>query len=164
MQTKPFPKELESQVKVRFPDCDPFNHLNNSKYIDYIINAREDQLLHHYDFDVYKMALETGNTWVVGQTQIAYLASAELMETVTIQSSLISFNERSLLFEAKMFNENKTQLKALLWSKLAHYSLSSRKSQEHSAELMQLFAKVQLPLENTASFEERVKFLKQLNP
>ena len=24
----------ESTAIVRFPDCDPFNHLNNSKYID----------------------------------------------------------------------------------------------------------------------------------
>ena len=42
---KQLEKTIESKVKIRFPDCDPFNHLNNSKYIDYIINAREDHLL-----------------------------------------------------------------------------------------------------------------------
>jgi acyl-CoA thioester hydrolase len=33
-------KVPESEALIRFPDCDPFNHLNNSRYIDYFINAR----------------------------------------------------------------------------------------------------------------------------
>lgn len=36
-------KLLESKAKVRFHDCDPFNHLNNSRYIDYMVTARGDQ-------------------------------------------------------------------------------------------------------------------------
>lgn len=164
MNTATFPKEVESPVKVRFPDCDPFNHLNNSKYIDYIINAREDQLLKYYDFDVYKIARETGNTWVVSLTQIAYLSSAELMETLIIQTSLISFNEKCLFVEAKMFNENKTTLKAVMWTKLTHYYLRTRKSHAHSVELMQLFSGIHNPIEGNPSFEERVKSLKQSIP
>lgn len=163
MNTTTFLREVESQVKVRFPDCDPFNHLNNSKYIDYIINAREDQLLKNYDFDVYKIARETFNTWVVAQTQIAYLSSAELMELLTIQTSLISFNEKHLLVEAKMFNENKTQLKAVMWAKLTHYNLRNKKSHEHSKELMVFFNEVHHPIENNTTFEERVKSLKQIS-
>lgn len=161
MNTTTLPRQIESQMKVRFPDCDPFNHLNNSKYIDYIINAREDQLLKYYDFDVYELAKKTGNTWVVAQSQIAYLASAELMEVVTIQSSLISYQARSLNFEAIMYNHDKTQIKAVMWSKLAHYNLISRKSQEHSTELMELFTSIHLPIENNPTFEERIKSLKQ---
>ncbi len=33
---------LGSKTKIRFQDCDPFNHLNNAAYINYLINARED--------------------------------------------------------------------------------------------------------------------------
>jgi acyl-CoA thioester hydrolase len=33
---------------VRFNDCDPLGHLNNSKYIDYFLNAREDHLKEHF--------------------------------------------------------------------------------------------------------------------
>ena len=29
------PLERESEVVIRFPDCDPFRHLNNSRYVDY---------------------------------------------------------------------------------------------------------------------------------
>jgi acyl-CoA thioester hydrolase len=29
---------LESKAIIRFSDCDPFNHLNNSSYINYFFN------------------------------------------------------------------------------------------------------------------------------
>ena len=47
-----YKKVLESKMKVRFHDCDPFNHLNNSRYIDYIVTARGDQLLENYNLDI----------------------------------------------------------------------------------------------------------------
>ena len=51
------PKIVSSQTKIRFQHCDPFNHLNNGSYIDYFMNHREDQLIMHYDIDIYKMVL-----------------------------------------------------------------------------------------------------------
>ena len=50
------PKVVTSTTKIRFQDCDPFNHLNNGSYINYFINHREDQLIIHYDIDIYDMA------------------------------------------------------------------------------------------------------------
>lgn len=150
----------ESTLKIRFPDCDPFNHLNNSKYIDYMINAREDQLLAHYNFDIYKLAQEKGLSWVVAQNQIAYLAPAVLMETVTIQTRLLSYEDKSLLFEALMWNETKTSVKAILWSKLVHFNFSTKRSEVHAADLMELFKQIVNPVEGVSSFEERLKELK----
>ena len=163
MSARNLSKEVESQVLVRFPDCDSFGHLNNSKYIDYIINAREDQLVKYYDFNAYKIAAETGNAWVVAQTQIAYVIAAELMETLTIRTRLLFYSEKYLIVEAIMYNESKTQLKAVMWTKLAHYNLKERKSCEHSLELMEFFKEVYYPIHNNLTYEERVKSLKQIN-
>ena len=157
---KTLEKIIESKVKIRFPDCDPFNHLNNSKYIDYIINAREDQLLSFYDFDIHQMAREKGISWVVAQNQIAYLMPAMLMETVTIQTQLIYSDEKSLVLEAFMWNENKTILKALLWSRFVHFDLKTKKSHLHSDQLMTFFKQIETPLTEPVSFENRVKNLK----
>jgi YbgC/YbaW family acyl-CoA thioester hydrolase len=156
----PLEKSPESTLKIRFPDCDPFNHLNNSKYIDYMINAREDQLLSYYDFDLYKLATEKGLGWVVVQNQIAYATPAILMETVSIQTRLMMHEEKSLLFEAAMWNEDKTILKAILWSKLVHFNLKTKKSEVHSPDLMALFQQVEHPLPEAMSFEERVKSMR----
>ena len=83
---------LESKIRVRFQDCDPFNHLNNSSYLDYFFNAREDQLLKFYDIDIYKHVQKQGKGWVVVTNQISYLKPALVTETVTIQSQIINFS------------------------------------------------------------------------
>ena len=57
-------KIFESECLIRFSDCDPFNHLNNSRYIDYFINAREDHLLAYHDFNLYDLAKEKKLGWV----------------------------------------------------------------------------------------------------
>lgn len=158
---KQLEKLPESEVKIRFPDCDPFNHLNNSKYIDYIINAREDHLLNYYDFDLHKIAKEKGISWVVAQNQIAYLAPAVLMETVTIQTRLISFDDKTLLMEASMWDKSKTRLKAVLWSKFTHFNLRTMRSEIHSSDFMDLFNQLHNPLQEVVSFEERVRLLRQ---
>ncbi|MFC4817242.1 MULTISPECIES: acyl-CoA thioesterase [unclassified Flavobacterium] len=157
---KNFNKIIESKVRVRFPDCDPFNHLNNSRYIDYIINAREDQLLEAYDFDLYQLAKEKGISWVVAQNQIAYLLPAMLMETVTIESKLLSFDDKSLVVEALMWDEQKTSLKAILWTKLVHYDLKINRSTIHSDELKSFFNEIVNPLTEMVPFEKRVEDLK----
>lgn len=157
---KKLAKVIESKVRVRFPDCDPFNHLNNSRYIDYIINAREDQLLEAYEFDLYRLAKEQGISWVVAQNQIAYLLPAMLMETVTIESKLLSFDDKSLVVEALMWDEHKTALKAILWTKLVHYDLKINRSTIHSDDLKSFFSEIVNPLSEAVSFDERVEQLK----
>ncbi len=114
-----YKKVLESKMKIRFHDCDPFNHLNNSRYIDYIVTARGDQLLDNYNLDIYKLAQEKSIGWVSAQTQISYLTPAYLMEEVTIQTQLIAFSEKSLLFEGLIWNNDKMILKAVMWTKLS---------------------------------------------
>lgn len=156
---KQLEKEVESKVQVRFPDCDPFNHLNNSKYIDYIINAREDHLMQFYNLDIHKMIKESGLAWVVAQNQISYLFPAEVMETIVIQTRLINFTEKSLLVEAIVWNYDKTQIKAVMWSKLIHYQLQTKKSHLHSEAFIQFFNEICYPLPNEENFEERVKQL-----
>lgn len=152
-------KILESKTKIRFQDCDPFNHLNNASYFNYLINAREDQLITNYDLDIYQHGRKTGKSWVVGTHQIAYLKPANLMETVTIDSQLIKYNEKALWVEIRMWNEDKTELKAVLWSSFIHFNILKQRSELHSEDLMLLFENVVLPLEEF-SFEERMKSLR----
>ena len=153
-------KEPESKVKIRFSDCDPFNHLNNSRYIDYMINAREDQLIEYYGFDAHQVARSQGIGWVSAQTQIAYLHPAYPNEVVTVQTRLLLASDRSLLLEALMWDGGKTVLKSVMWARLVHYNISERRSQPHSADLMDFFNQIVFPLSADASFEERVAQLK----
>lgn len=150
---------LQSKTKIRFQDCDPFNHLNNGSYINYFMNHREDALIEHYDIDIYKMAKLTGKSWVSSSNQIAYLKPAFLMEIVVLESQLIRFTNSELHVEMRMYNEDKSHLKAIIWCGFVHFNLLKQKRDIHAENLMQLFENVNNPV-NAITFEERLTQLK----
>ncbi|RZJ53969.1 MAG: acyl-CoA thioesterase [Flavobacterium sp.] len=147
-------KVLKTKRKIRFQDCDPFNHLNNSKYLEYFLNAREDQIAENYDLDIFEYMKKTGLSWVVASNQISYIKPAFTMETVIMESQLIQYTDNLLLVEMKMWNENETELKAILWIKFIHYNIQAKKTASHSEDLMSLFQSVVLPVEQPV-FEKR---------
>ncbi|WP_452596826.1 acyl-CoA thioesterase [Pontimicrobium sp. MEBiC01747] len=152
---KTLPKVVESKTKIRFQDCDPFNHLNNGSYINYFINHREDAILEHYNLDMFDMAKRTGKSWVSSSNQIAYLKPAFLMETVTISSQLFRKTESELYVEMRMYNENKTQLKAVIWCGFTHFNLLEQKRAIHAEDMNTLFESILQPI-NAITFEERL--------
>ena len=153
------PKTVTSKTKIRFQDCDPFNHLNNGKYIDYFMNHREDELIKNYEIDIYKMAKLIGKSWVSSSNQIAYLKPALLMETVTIESQLIHYDNSNLRAEMRMYNEDKSHLKAVIWCGFAHFNLITQKRDEHSKDMMILFNEILNPVK-ASIFEERLIHIK----
>ena len=153
-------KVLETKTKIRFQDCDPFNHLNNAAYINYFNNAREDQLIENYGIDIYSMARKEGKSWVTGSNQIAYLRPAFLMEEVIIESQLVQYTTTQILVELRMYNSSKEELKAIMWSNFVHFNLLQQKREEHSEELMALFKKVENPI-TEKQFEARVASFKR---
>ncbi|MES2779392.1 MAG: acyl-CoA thioesterase [Bacteroidota bacterium] len=149
-------KTPESTHLIRFPDCDPFNHLNNSKYIDYFINAREDHLANNHEFVIHTYATETGKSWVVGLNQIAYFVPAVLMEKVIIQSTVLEFNTSDILVEMRMWDEHKRRLKSILWTRFVHVDIKESKRINHDQTLMDQFTPIINALEQQVSFEQRV--------
>lgn len=137
-------KNPDSTYKIRFNDCDMFGHLNNSRYLDYLINAREDHLKDYYSFDFteyYKNDL----AWVIGSHEIVYLRPALYNEIVTIQSTLLSVDNELLHIETIMMNEKKNHLKAIMRSKLIPINIKTGRKVQHNPEFMS-WAKT---LENT---------------
>jgi acyl-CoA thioester hydrolase len=154
-------KQPESKMRIQYQDCDPFNHLNNSKYIDYMMSARSEQILEHYGFNTSDLAYKERIGWVAVQNQITYFQPALWMEMVIIDTKIIHYSRSTLVVEAMMWNEDKTVLKAVLWTTLVHYDLKEQKSREHSAEHLQLFEQVLVPIsEGGLSFDVRIKQLR----
>ncbi len=144
-----------SRSKIRFQDCDPFNHLNNARYIDYFLNARADQVLEHFDIDIFG---GSGFTWLVGSNQIAYFKPAFLNEAVTIETQIIDYSENSLVVEMRMYDEPKTHLKSVLWVTSIPISLKTQRVSPHDERLMKLFEENVIVL-NEKTFEDRRKQL-----
>ena len=155
------PGPLTSSAIIRFQDCDPYSHLNNGRYIDYFMNAREDQVWKEYDFNIYEYSHTTGLGWVVTQNQIAYVRPALLMEEVTIESQLIDSKPKFIQIEMRMYDSER-MLKSLLWAQFIHIDIRKARSVEHSAELQAIFDKVCKPLEEK-DFNMRLRGLNMNN-
>ncbi len=154
------PRILRSKAIIRFQDCDPYSHLNNGRYLDYFMNAREDQLWKNYDFNIYAYSRDTGLGWVVTQNQIAYLRPALLMEEVTIESQLTDSKAKFAQVEMRMLDAQQ-KLKSLLWVQFVHIDIRQGKSVAHAEEMQKLFDQVCLPVEEK-DFNERLRKLNQL--
>ena len=147
-----------SKATIRFQDCDPLGHLNNSKYIDYLINAREDHLKTCYDLDIYEIMHKEGTAWVVGKNEILYKAPASLMEDVKIYSQVNAYGPRFIHVEMSMFDKNLMQLKAILWSTFIPFDIKTQTASRHSGKIMELLSQVRMDI-GTKSIEERVEKL-----
>ena len=151
------PRILSSSAIIRFQDCDPYSHLNNGRYLDYFMNAREDQVWKEYDFNIYEYSHNTGFGWVVTQNQIAYIRPATLMEEVTIESQLTEARSKFMQIEMRMYDAHRT-LKSLLWVQLVHVNIKKAKSEAHPPELQEMFDKLCMPIAEK-DFNERLKNL-----
>ena len=154
-------KELESTAFIAFTDCDPFRHLNNARYIDYFLTAREQQLLEAYHFSLADWGAK-GRGWFIKQNLVAYLKPANYAETVLMVSRIIAFNDFDLHLEMVMWDKMKKGLKSVLWSRFSHIDLKEGRRLEHSKELKELFSSVcynekDIELQN---FDRRVEQIK----
>src|SRR6185312_15641179 len=122
-------KNPASSYTVRFNDCDPMGHLNNGRYIDYFLNAREDHLRDHYGIDLREWARQ-GIGFVVTRHEIRYLRPVEYNDRVSIRSALIGWSDTSLLVEMVMM-DGAGQLKAILWTEFTRIDPRTGKRLAH---------------------------------
>ena len=149
-------KQPTSKTTVRFQDCDPLGHLNNSKYIDYMINAREDHLKTHYGLDIYGKMQKDGTAWVVGKNEILYKAPANLMEEVCIMSQVVGFGPRFITVEIAMFDRNMMQLKAIMRSTFIPFDIKTQTASKHTSDIMELLEQVRVDA-GSSDLEQRVE-------
>ncbi len=137
---------LESIATIRFQDCDPMGHLNNGKYINLMLNAREDQVKLAYDLDVYDIMKSEGKAWVVAKSEILFKRPANLMEEVRIRTQMIDSSSKHIKIELVMTDINNTHIKALSCVTFVHIDLQTKRSTIHSDWLQDLIDEVTAPI------------------
>ncbi len=152
-------KHPSSLVRIRFQDCDPFGHLNNGRYLDYVINAREQQLLDYYNLDVYAERFRDLN-WVVRTSRVAYQVPLLPNQQVRIQTALLNYSRSALNVEAVLSDPETNVIHAAAWVNLVHVNLKTGRPAKHAEDLLELFEAVQLGIE-PASDAERFKTIKK---
>ena len=89
-----------TELRVRPDDIDMFNHVHNSKYFDYVLAARYEQMETAYGMSMEKF-MEMGYGWVVKTAHVEFKRPLTLGETFKVTTGIISMNEKSskVMFE-----------------------------------------------------------------
>jgi len=81
---------FETEIVIRPDDIDMNNHVHNSKYLDYILAARYDQMIKDYKFsmeDFHKF----GYNWVVSISHIEYKRALKLSDKIIVKTRFDSY-------------------------------------------------------------------------
>lgn len=105
--TKQF-KKFSTILKVRPDDIDMFNHVHNSRYLDYVLAARYEQMETGYSMPMEKF-LEMGYGWVVKTANVEFKRPLTLGEHFKVSTWIISIDEKSskVAFEIQSLKTNK---------------------------------------------------------
>ncbi len=151
--------EPHLEVLIRFPDCDPFGHLNNAKYLTYFVNAREDHVREYYGFDIYAHAQATGKSWVVRSANVAFAVPALNNDRVRISTRLIGLSPNQLRIEGIMTSAR--GIHSVSWVELTYVEMATGKPVKHEAELQELFDNLLAPEREDKDIEARVRMLRR---
>lgn len=152
-------KRLRSEYMTRFSDCDLFGHLNNARYIDYFLDAREDHLKKYYDMDL-QTFYKQGLSWFVAGHEILYLRPAQYSEKVIVHSCLFHASNDSLWVEFQMTDEKETHIKSIMWTRFVPVSVKTGKKEPHPQSFMDFAQQVTVSdIDLQAGLKERIKML-----
>jgi acyl-CoA thioester hydrolase len=153
----------ETTHRIYFQDCDMLGHLNNARYFDYFLNAREDHTTAHYNLNMGELAREQNAAWVITKHHISYLKAAKQGAQVRILSQLIHFDNSSLVLEMQMRSEDGLRLLALLWSEMAFVTTPAGTRTDHANAMMDFLADLDVDgVEyDPDGFDDRVKEVRQ---
>ena len=159
----PLVRTPETTHRIHFQDCDMLGHLNNARYLDYFLNAREDHTTTHYALNLGALAQEQRAAWVITKHHLSYLRPARHADTVRICTQLIHFNNQNLVVEMQMRSADNQRLLALLWSEMAFVQLPAGTRLDHSDELMDLLDQIDMDDidYDPDGFDERVKTVRK---
>src|SRR5688500_9480873 len=83
-----------SELQVRPDDIDMNQHVHNSKYFDYVLAARYDQMETCYGMSM-EQFMELGYGWVVKTAHVEFKRPLTLGESFKVTTGILTMNEKS---------------------------------------------------------------------
>ncbi len=84
---------FETQLTVRPDDIDMFQHVHNSKYFDYVLAARYEQMEKFYKMPMEDF-LKSGYGWVVRTAMVDFKRPLLLGDVIKIRTGILTMNEK----------------------------------------------------------------------
>lgn len=117
---------FESEIAIRPDDIDLNNHVHNTKYIDYVLAARYDQMINEYKMSM-KDFEELGYNWIVSITYIEYKRALNLDDKILVRTQMDSVNGAQCKVNFWIVKKENNKIAALGYLTYTMISLKSGK-------------------------------------
>ena len=104
-------KRFDTELIVRPDDIDMNNHLHGSRYLDYVLFARYDQMGRCYGMPMDEF-LKKGWNWYQKAFHIEFKRAISLADTVIVRTWLDSFNKSDVKVCFEMYKKETGKLAA----------------------------------------------------
>lgn len=98
-------RTFDTEIRVRPDDIDMNNHVHNSKYLDYVLFARYDQMGRCYGMPMEEF-LQHGWTWFQKASFIEYKRQLGVSERAVVRTWLDSFDNADVRVGFQVLREN----------------------------------------------------------
>jgi YbgC/YbaW family acyl-CoA thioester hydrolase len=105
---------FESILAVRPDDIDMNHHVHNSRYLDYVLAARFDQMKRCYGIAM-EAFLERGFSWFVKTAHIEHRRPLKLGDTLAVRTRVREIGRRQVTVEYEIINVATSRVSAEGW-------------------------------------------------
>lgn len=94
---------FETELNVRPDDIDMFNHVHNSKYLDYVLAARYEQMEKFYGMS-WEDFQKQGYGWVVAKVNIHFKRALKMGDKMLVRTGILEMTEKGSSVQFEIIN------------------------------------------------------------
>jgi acyl-CoA thioester hydrolase/thioesterase-3 len=130
---------FETELKVRPDDIDMFNHVHNSKYFDYVLAARYEQMEKFYKMPMEDF-LKSGFGWVVKTAHVDFKRPLTLGDVLLIRTGILSINEKGCRVQFEIENKRTSKISSDGWFDYVMIDIASGRASRVSEEMIKTYS------------------------
>jgi acyl-CoA thioester hydrolase/thioesterase-3 len=132
-------KTFETEYRVRPDDIVMYQHVHNSKYFDYVMAARYEQMEICYGMGMEKF-FELGYGWLVSKAYIDYKRALVMGDYFTVTTGIESINEKNCRVKFVIKNKASNKVSCDGWFEFVLIELKTSKGILIPADIIKHYA------------------------
>jgi len=129
---------FETELKVRPDDIDMFNHVHNSKYFDYVLAARYEQMEKFYNMPMEEF-LKSGFGWVVRTAYVDFKRPLILGDVVKVRTGILTMNDKGCRVQFEIKNARTGKIASDGWFDYVMIDTSTGKGARVTEEMIKAY-------------------------
>lgn len=131
--------QFQSRIEVRPDDIDMNQHVHNSKYFDYVLAARYDQMERCYGMSM-EAFLDRGYSWVVRASYMEHKRPLRIEDAAIVKTKIEEVKSRGVKVAFEIHKESDQKLVAKGWLDYTMVDLKSGRPQAIPEDILKTYS------------------------